>query len=465
MFNQDYKEYLETKRNKEYLFEPIKPSSTHDSLFPFQKDVVKMLLSVGRGAAFLDTGLGKTIIQCEWARHIEGRIIFVAPLAVAQQTICEAKKHLGIDIDYSKDGTVKSKYTITNYERLDLFDCEMFDAVILDESSIIKGQTSKTKAMLCERFKRTKYRLACTATPAPNDYTEIGNHAEFLGIMSTQEMLTRWFLHDSANTGDWRLKGHAVKPFWEWVSSWAACVSKPSDLGYPNDGYDLQPLNMTTHTVTIATKKAYSDGLLFELPDINAATLHKRKRESVHDRVAIVADMVNNSDKPWIVWCESNQESEMLKKAIPDAVEVKGGDKPETKEERMIGFSEGRYRVIVSKPSICGFGMNWQHCRDMVFASISYSYEKFYQAIRRSWRFGQEQEVNAHVVIADSELPVWRVIESKAKDHEAMKSHMQHATFSKGACSQVKIDYIPNHIASLPDFLFDKKTCNPKSTN
>ena len=456
MYNQDYKAFLKTKKNKEDTFKPIESSDIHPALFPFQKDVVEMLLKIGRGAAFLDTGLGKTIVQCEWARHIDGHILFVAPLAVAQQTIAEAKNHLDIDIDYSKDGAVKGKYTITNYERLENFDCEIFDGVVLDESSILKGQNSKTKAMICERFKDTKYRLACTATPAPNDYTELGNHAEFLGIMTTQEMLMRWFLHDSANTGDWRLKGHAVKPFWEWVSSWAACVSKPSDLGYSNDGYDLPPLNVTTHTVNVDIKTAYDDGLLFEMPDINAASLHRKKRESVHDRVALVASKVKDSDKPWIVWCESNQESDLLKKAIPDAVEVKGSDKPDVKEERLIGFSDGKYRVIISKSSICGFGMNWQHCRDMVFASISYSYEKFYQAVRRSWRFGQDQQVNVHVVIADAEIPVWRVIEDKSTDHEAMKDHMKYAVFSKGSSSEVKIDYMPNHKAILPSWLSPK---------
>jgi superfamily II DNA or RNA helicase len=453
MFNKNYQSYLKTKKNKVDEFHPISVKEIHPKLFEFQKDVVKMLLDIGRGAAFLDTGLGKTIVQCEWARHIKGKVLIVAPLAVAQQTIKEAKKHLGLHIDYSKDGTVKSDITITNYERVENFDCELFDGVVLDESSILKGQTSKTKAMICERFKDTKYRLACTATPAPNDYTELGNHAEFLGIMSTQEMLMRWFLHDSANTGDWRLKGHAVKPFWEWVSSWAACVSKPSDLGYDNEGYDLPPLNMTTHTVKVDTKTAYDDGLLFEMPDINAATLHKKKRESVVDRVGIVAEMVNESKKPWIVWCESNQESEMLKKAIPDAVEVKGSDNPDTKEERLMGFSDGKYRVLISKSKICGFGMNWQHCRDMVFASISYSYEKFYQAVRRSWRFGQDQQVNVHVVIADAELPVWRTVEAKSTDHESMKDHMKYAVFSKGASSDVKVDYLPDYVATLPDWI------------
>lgn len=425
----------------------------HQSLFPFQCDCVEYLLQLGRAAAFLDTGLGKTAIQCEWSRHIPGEVLLVAPLAVASQTIREAKRLLDMDIQYSKDGTVSGQWTITNYERLENFDCERFAGVVLDESSIIKGQNSKTKALLCQRFAQTPYRLACTATPAPNDYTEIGNHAEFLGIMSTQEMLTRWFIHDSANTGDWRLKGHAVKPFWQWVSSWAACVSKPSDLGYSNEGYELPPLNIQTHSVEVETKTAYDEGLLFEMPEINATSLHRKKRESVKDRVALVAEMVNGSDQPWIVWCESNQESELLSRAIPDAVEVKGSDSPDLKEQRLIDFTDGKARVLVSKSSICGFGMNWQHCRNMAFASISYSYEKFYQAVRRSWRFGQDQQVNVHVVIADAEIPVWRTVETKATDHTSMKEHMKYAIFSKGEKSETKVAYNPTYTATLPVWL------------
>lgn len=454
MYNGKYSEFLKSKKTESFIHKPIK-GKIHKRLFPFQSDCARFLLDIGRGAAFLDTGLGKTILQCEWARHIKGEVLFVAPLAVAQQTISEAKAHLGMDIDYSKDGTVKGQFTITNYERVENFDCERFEAVILDESSILKGQNSKTKGMLCSRFAQTPYKLACTATPAPNDYTEIGNHAEFLGIMSTQEMLTRWFIHDSANTGDWRLKGHAVKAFWQWVASWAACVSKPSDLGYSNDGYDLPPLNLKTHIVDVETKKAFDEGLLFEMPDINASSLHRKKRESIDDRVALVSSMVNGSDKPWIVWCESNTESELLAKAIPDSIEVKGSHKPDYKEDAMIGFSEGRYRVIVSKSSICGFGMNWQHCRNQVFASISYSYEKFYQAVRRSWRFGQDKEVNVHVVIADAEIPVWRTVERKALDHEGMKEHMKYAIFSKGEKSEIKVDYNPTHKATLPEWLIN----------
>jgi hypothetical protein len=450
-----YRNLLKKKAAIQSTADDIIISGIHNALFGFQSDCVEMLLKVKRGAAFLDTGLGKTLIQCEWARHIPGNTLFIAPLAVANQTIDEAKKHLGMDIVYSKTGDKCGQYTITNYDRIDRFDPDEYDAVVLDESSILKGVNSKTKSLICEMFNNTKYKLACTATPAPNDYTELGNHAEFLGIMTTQEMLSRWFVHDSANTSDWRLKGHAVKPFWQWVSSWAACVSKPSDLGYSNEGYDLPPLKIHTHRVCPEIETAFDKGMLFDIPDsVNATSLHREKRNTVDERVAIVAHMVNQSIDPWIVWCESNQESEMLSKSIPDAVEVKGSDDADKKEQRIMAFTNGNARVIVSKSSICGFGMNWQHCRNMAFVSVSYSYEKFYQAVRRSWRFGQTQEVNVHVVIAESEINVWKTVMEKSTDHEAMKDHMKYAVFAKGQSSVVKSYYNPNHKAKLPEWLF-----------
>jgi superfamily II DNA or RNA helicase len=365
----------------------------------------------------------------------------------------EAKRLLDMDITYSRNGDVNSLFTITNYERVDLFDTSRFNVVVLDESSKLKGQSSKTRAYLTQAFAHAQFKLCCTATPAPNDYTEIGNHAEFLGIMTQQEMLSKWFVHDSANTADWRLKGHAVKPFWEWVASWAACVSMPSDLGHSDEGYILPPLNIATHRVDVETKTAFDQGLLFDLPEVNATSLHRSKRDSVVDRVAVVADRVNDSTEQWLVWCESNQESELLKKAIPDCVEVKGSDSVEHKEDALIGFAQGKYRVLVSKPSICGFGMNWQNCHNIVFASISYSYEQFYQAVRRCWRFGQKKQVNVHVVISDAETQVWRTIERKATDHHHMKSHMKFAVFKNAKESKTKLDYNPAHTGTLPNWL------------
>ena len=449
----EYREYIAKKAGINYGGNALNPDNIHPALFPFQADCLRHLLSIGRGAAFLDTGLGKTILQCEWAKHIPGEVLIIAPLAVARQTQRESKKLLNLDMEYSRDGSVKSQITITNYEMVEHFDCSRFAGVVLDESSILKGQSSKTRVMLTELFQQTPYKLACTATPAPNDYTELGNHAEFLGHMTQQEMLSRWFVHDSANTQDWRLKGHAVKPFWQWVASWAACVSKPSDLGYEDDAYNLPKLSITTHKVNVETVTEFDKGLLFDVPELNATSLHKQKRASVHDRVALVAEKVNASKQQWLVWCESNQESELLKKAIPDGIEVKGSDKADYKEDALIGFADGSYRVLISKPSICGFGMNFQNCTKIAFASISYSYESFYQAIRRSWRFGQKKPVDVHVVIADAETPVWRAIERKALDHDRMKEHMKWAVFNLDGESHKKIDYMPDHVGTLPKWL------------
>ena len=449
----DYIQFLTTKALKPKM-KPVPFSGQFNgALFPHQRDCVEMVLNVGTGALFCETGTGKTIMQLEWARHIPGDVIVAAPLAVANQTIREGKRHLNMEIGYSKDGTVNERVTITNYERLHLFDLSRFTGVILDESSILKSFSGKVKQFLCDSFSETPYKLACTATPAPNDYMELGNHSEFLGIMPGTEMLSRWFINDPSKVGSYRLKGHAVKPFWSWVASWAACMSKPSDLGYSDDGYDLPPLRTHTHQVETQTRTAFDDGLLFDMPEMNATNLHRKKRESVDDRVRLVADMVNDDTDPWLVWCESNQESEMLTKAIPDAVDVKGAHDADTKEERLIGFVDGKYRVLVTKSSIAGFGLNLQHCRKQVFASISYSYEKFYQAVRRSWRFGQTQPVDIHVVVADAEIPVWRAIEKKALAHDQMKEHMKYAVFSKGQESQVKIDYNPTYQAKLPEWL------------
>lgn len=449
----DYLQFLNQKTVAGVTPPGILDIDVSDQLFPFQKEVVRHLLSIGRAAAFLDTGLGKTIIQLEWSRHIDGDVLIVAPLAVAQQTIAEGKRLLGLDIHLSKDGTRKGKYTITNYDRIDKFDAEGLHGVVLDESSILKGQNSKTKKLLIDKFSDVPYRLACTATPAPNDYTEIGNHAEFLGIMNTQEMLMRWFIHDSMNTADWRIKGHARESFWRWVASWAACVSKPSDLGYDDSAYQLPPLSIDTITVDTPLLDRIDEGLLFDIPTPNATSLHAAKRHTIEERVSEVARLVNNSEEPWIVWCESNEESAALHAAIPDSVEVKGSDSSETKETRMIAFSEGRARVIVSKPSICGFGMNWQHCNKIAFASISYSYEKFYQAIRRSWRFGQTRPVDVYVIIADAELTVWRVIETKSQSHDEMKSEMRHASFKSAAAESIKIPYLAEKTAPLPEWI------------
>jgi superfamily II DNA or RNA helicase len=429
---------------------PIAHDGIHPSLFPFQMQVAEFALNKGRAALFLDTGLGKTITQCEWARHVPGEVLIVAPLAVASQTVREARERLGMDVVYSKDGTISSRVTITNYERLDKFDCARFKGVVLDESSILKGFMGKTKQLLCDSFSQTPYRLACTATPAPNDHMELGNHSQFLGVMPSTEMLARWFINDPSKVGVYRVKGHAATDFWEWVGSWAACISKPSDLGFDDGAYNLPPLKMHTHTVNTPLQGG-DEGELFAMPTSSATDLHKTKRLTIRERCELTAELANNGES-CLVWCESNDESAMLAKLIPDAVEVKGSDSIDDKEERMTAFSDGRARVLISKPSICGFGMNWQHASHMVFASISYSYESFYQAIRREWRFGQKKPVNVHVVISDAELPVWRTIERKAEQHDDMKRQMVKAIMG-GQETSIKNAYVPRAQAQLPAWL------------
>ena len=447
----EYHELLSRKTSKDWVNQQSVECVPHPLAKPHQSHCLHKLLGIQRGAAFLDTGLGKTFLQVDWARHIPGKVLILAPLAVAQQTQHEAKSLMGIDIGRSSDGTADTQITVTNYERAHLFDTSEFAGVVLDESSILKGQSSKMRAYLTSAFAMTPWKLCCTATPAPNDHTELGNHAEFLGIMSAQEMLTRWFIHDSANTADWRLKGHAEESFWEWVGSWAACVSMPSDLGYSDEGYKLPQLDIDTHTVASPLLEG-DEGELFGMPSVSATDLHATKRKTINERCELVADLVNSSSEPWIVWCESNAESELLAKLIPDAVEVKGADSIDRKEDRLNSFTVGASRVLISKPSICGFGMNWQHCRNMAFASISYSYESFYQAVRRSWRFGQTKPVKVHVCIADAELPVWRTIERKATDHETMKKGMRMASGSSES-HQTKIKYNPTKNINLPAWL------------
>lgn len=447
----NYLEYLASKKLVPSSTPVDERSDIHPSLFAFQRKVIEFALDKGRAALFLDTGLGKTILQCEFARQVPGEVLIVAPLAVAQQTVKEAANRLGMEITYSKDGTISNRITITNYERLDKFDCARFKGVILDESSILKGFMGKTKQLLCDSFSQTPYRLACTATPAPNDHMELGNHSQFLGVMPSTEMLARWFINDPSKVGSYRIKGHAEKDFWEWVGSWASCISMPSDLGFDDAGYILPRLTIHTHAVTTPLQSG-ADDELFSMPTSSATDLHKTKRLTLNERCELAAELVNSHNESALVWCESNGESEMLKRLIADAVEVKGSDSMDDKEERMNAFSEGRARVLISKPSICGFGMNWQHACHMVFASISYSYEAFYQAIRREYRFGQTRPVTVDVIISDAELPVWRTVERKAAQHDEMKRAMVQAIMG-GKGTTTKNAYNPRMEIKLPEWL------------
>lgn len=399
-------------------------------LFDFQLDLVMWALRRGRAAIFADTGLGKTRMQLAWAWAVRSlthaRVIIFAPLAVAEQTVDEGAR-IGVPVVYARDGkATDAPIVITNYEMREHFDPADFGAVVLDESSILKDETSSTRNAMIEAFASTPYRLACTATPSPNDFTELGNHAEFLGIMRRTEMLAMFFAHDGGSTQDWYLKGHAREAFWRWVCSWAALVKRPSDLGYDDTGYDLPPLVMKQHSVAATREQAMAQGMLFAEQAKTLSEQRAARRASMSDRVRIAADVVaSEPNEAWIVWCEMNAESAALAAVIPGAVEIVGAHSPEQKRQRLIDFASGKVRVLVSKPSICGFGLNWQHCARQTFVGVSHSFEQFYQAIRRSWRFGQTREVQAHLIVAELEGAVLENLRRKERDAAKLSEEMR----------------------------------------
>jgi DNA modification methylase len=428
----NYDEFIsgKTRRANAHGFEPLPLTAP---LFDWQAHVVRWAVAKGRCALFEDCGLGKTAQQLEWAwqvaQYTKGRVLILTPLSVASQTKREADKFkIPASVVSDQSQCVGSGVFITNYEKLDHFDPSQFSGVVLDESSILKAFTGKTRKRLTDAFANTPYRLACTATPSPNDYTEFGQHADFLGICSPAQMLAEFFINDTFNTGDWRVKKHAEKPFWEWVASWAACVGRPSDIGFSDDGYILPALNLHTIVVDVDETTGAADGDLFRHATMSATTMHKEMRMTSPARVAKLAELVNNSDEQWLVWCNTNDESEQLKAAITDAVEIRGSDTPKHKDESIVGFIAGTIRVIVSKPSICGFGMNLQNCRNIAFVGLSYSFEDFYQSLRRSYRFGQTKEVNAYIIQASTEGAIIKTIERKIKQHEEMQIQMKAAS-------------------------------------
>ena len=416
-------------------------------LFPFQLDMVRWALARGRAAIFADCGMGKTLMQLEWAQHIPGEVLILAPLAVSAQTVREGEK-FGVKVGYARsDEQIKERITITNYEMLQHFNVDRFIGVVLDESSILKSYDGKTRTAIVNGFSQTPFRLACTATPAPNDYMELGNHSQFLGVMSYTEMLSMFFVHDGGETQKWRLKGHAESEYWKWLCSWAVMIRKPSDLGYEDGDFKLPEMIM--HDVTVKIDEP-SNGWLFAL---QAETLQERivaRRDSIAERVAHCAAIANATTKPFLVWCNLNSESDALVRAIPGAVEVKGSDSAESKEKNLLAFSRGELRVMVTKPSIAGHGLNWQHCADMAFVGLSDSYEQFYQAVRRCWRFGQKQSVNVHVICAETEGAVVQNIKRKEREALAMAAnmveHMQDLNKAAllGATKRIKIDYVRN---------------------
>ena len=391
------------------------------SMFPHQHALTEWAVRRGRAAIFADTGLGKSRMQLAWADavhfHTMRPVLILAPLAVAAQTVEEGTA-LGIQVKHCRDGAeIQPGINITNYDRLHRFDPAQFGAVVLDESSCIKHHDAKTLRTLLEAFRDTPFKLCATATPAPNDWTELGTHAEFLGVCTRAEMLAEYFTHDGGDTSVWRLKGHARHIFWQWVSTWGAMVRKPSDLGFDDAAYALPPLHLHEHTVKTEMPL---NGMLFAA---EAQTLSERRdarRMSVEDRVRDCAAIVNQDGaEPWVVWCDLNAEGDALTSAIKGAVQIAGADAADVKEQRLADFAAGKFRVLVSKPSICGFGLNWQHAARMAFVGVTDSFESYYQAVRRCWRFGQRRDVHVHIFASSAEGAV--VANLRRKERDAMQ--------------------------------------------
>jgi hypothetical protein len=414
-----YADFLASKR----LVAPaagrtVEAAAVNPTLFGFQQELVRWAVRKGRAALFADTGLGKSRMQVEWARLLGERTLIIAPLGVTRQTVREAAT-IGVEVrDARRQADAGAGISITNYEMAEHFDADAFGAVVLDESSILKALAGATRQRLTQMFAQTPYRLCCTATPAPNDITEIANHAEFLGLLRRMDMLASFFVHDDAG---WRLKGHAEQPFYRWLASWAMAVRRPSDLGYADDGYLLPPLSIRPLWVDAAY---VPDGQLFFTQLRGVGDRTAVRRSTLEARVAAAAELVNAEDEPWICWCGLNEESRALAAAIPSSVEVRGTDSADEKAAAIAGFVEGRYRVLVTKPRIAGWGLNLQHCARMVFVGLSDSWESYYQCLRRCYRFGQTRPVQATIVLAHVEDAVYQNVMDKEREAARMSEHL-----------------------------------------
>lgn len=420
---QEYEELIRAK-SETTRFDGIEPGEFAGHLFPHQRDLVSWALRRGRSAVFADTGLGKTAIELEWSRHVaeRGRVLILAPLAVADQIAREGAR-FGVDARYMREDDAAQRIVITNYEMLHAFDASAFAGVVLDESSILKNFTGRTRNELIAAFRETPYRLCATATPAPNDFTELGNHSEFLGVKTRTEMLAEYFVHDMENTQDWRIKGHAEESFWRWVCSWGAVVKSPADLGHDAGAFALPPLDMSETVIPIDHRDAWAEGYLFA-PDVRTMNDQRATRRATMERRIEEAVRLTLGDAPAIVWGELNDECDAAEAAIAGAVQVRGSDSPDAKSAALLGFADGKHRVMITKPSVAGFGLNWQHCSRMVFLGASHSYEQTYQAIRRCWRFGQKSPVSVHVIRAETEGAIVANYRRKEADAERFAQEM-----------------------------------------
>lgn len=426
-----YQKFLKNKKisDKSTGFEP---AAINPQLFDFQKAIVSWACRRGRSAIFADCGLGKSPMQLEWAKqvhdHTNQPILILAPLAVSKQTKREGEKFgIAVSICESQDDIING-INITNYEKLHKFDTSTFSGIVLDESSILKSYTGKFRNFIIESFSKTPYKLACTATPSPNDFTELGNHAEFLNIMTRSEMLSMFFINDTSNVGTWRLKGHGENEFWKWVCSWAVMLSRPSELGFDDTGFILPELNIIEHVIEIGNPL---EGNLFAQ---KAETLNERRqarRESIDEKIALIKELVTPNEK-WLIWCDLNKESEAVAHSIDGFVEVTGSQDDKIKEDTLLGFATGDINHLVTKSKIAGWGLNLQKCHNVIFFGLSDSYESFYQAIRRCWRFGQKETVNCHIITTDVEGNIVENIKRKESDSLKMRvgmvSHMKDIT-------------------------------------
>lgn len=456
--------YAEFLKNKFVAHQPsglTRDAALPEAMFGHQRALTQWALRRGRAAIFADTGLGKMLMELAWAdavnKHTGQPVMIHTPLAVAAQIATEGRK-FGIDATVVREAKeVTPGINITNYDRAHKFDASIFGGVVLDESGCIKHHDTKTFRQLTEAYRDTPFKLPATATPAPNDWTELGTHAEFLGVCTRTEMLAEFFTHDGGDTSVWRLKGHAREIFWRWVASWGAMIRRPSDLGFDDAAYVLPPLQLREHTVDV---DAPLGGMLFAM---EAQTLSERRgarRDSMADRVAACAAAVNaEPGEPWVVWCDLNDEGDALAAAIDGAVQIAGRHSTQEKEDHLEAFAAGRVRVLVSKPSICGWGLNWQHCARMAFVGVTDSFESYYQSVRRCWRFGQRRPVEVHLFASSQEGAVAANLRRKERDAIAMAESLSAETRDAvmaevvGATTRQTNAYRAHATVRIPDFL------------
>jgi hypothetical protein len=428
---EDYAEFLDRKAQLEgnHGFDPVYLPSF---LFDFQSELTTWALRKGRAAVFADCGLGKTAIELVWADNIVrktgGNVLLLTPLAVTHQIVADAQK-FGIEARVSRDGQVHRGITVTNYEKLHLFNARDFVGVACDESSILKSYNGATRQAITTFARKLKYRLLATATAAPNDFTELGTSSEALGYLGHMDMLNRFFKNDLNNSAQgrmrgevikWRLKGHAELPFWRWVCSWARAIRRPSDLGFADDRFILPPLREVEHAIEV---NSIADGMLFAMPAVGLKEQRDERRRTVQERCAKVAELVNDTGQPALVWCHLNEEGDLLEDLIPDAVQVSGADSDDRKEGKLLDFAEGRARVLITKPKIGAWGLNYQHCNHITFFP-SHSFEQYYQGVRRCWRFGQKRPVTVDIITTEGERGVLRNLQRKAEQADTMFSNL-----------------------------------------